>query len=402
MAFLATVLVFSVLSSAQETGNFLYFPSAGNASIEDPTLNLALTAPREVTGEEVSMTYTPSTYQISTAAGSEFVDLQINDASLGAVHPDVENTPNHEMDLIFNSNGEAGTSWRIECEINGIFKKIYDDNGENRLLGKNNPCQFKEDDWSGVIRVFPGTTGTITMKTVWDVDEKGDGDQNNNGKTKGLGLINVFRFRTKADTGTIGIAKTNTDRISDSSLNELGQAFRKEADKTIYESSLNWTTLYNTSSSSEFLFNIDVRGKDEVILFDKDADANTLYGNGKPGSTATALSPPDDTVIMEVKWGKSGENSLTYNPEWTNFNQINHNGGGFKGANFKEGDTNSYVGPSGDAKLSDAENNAIQWYKIDVSEHKADTIITNLNLYVPTVTMVSIGQSLHDIIKTNQ
>ncbi|MDF2379368.1 MAG: hypothetical protein P1V18_04065 [Candidatus Gracilibacteria bacterium] len=386
IALLAATLMFSLLSSAEQTGNFLYFPSGGNASIEDPTLNLALTAPREITGEEVSMTYTPSTYQISTAAGSEFVDLQIHDASLGAIHPDVENTPNHEMDLIFNSDSNSDTNWKIQCIIDGKYETVFSRDGEDRLLGKNNPCQFKEDDWSGIIRVFPGTTGTITMKTVWDVDAEGDGiaDEEKIFENPGLGLINVFRFRTKSDTGTIGIAKTNTDRISDSSLNELGQAFRKEADKTIYESSLNWTTLYNTSSSSEFLFNIDVRGKDEVILFDKDADANTLYGNGKPGSTATALSPPDDTVIMEVKWGKSGENSLTYNPEWTNFNQINHNGGGFKGANFKEGDTNSYVGPSGDAKLSDAENNAIQWYKIDVSEHKADTITVRWHNFKPT------------------
>src|SRR5690606_35030765 len=224
---------------------------------------------------QVSMSYTAATYEIKTLPGKNYVDLQIKDATL-QIGKDTIHTTGHQMDLIFNADNSAPSSWKVKC-VSGSTETQIAGGSNNRIKIADNLCNFNPS-WSNIMRVFPGdNNNSIQVRTVWDLDATGDGDLKNEFGIEGLGLINVFKFRTHQDTGTIGLAATNTTKIFTKTYNPIGNGFKTEPIKSAYESSLNWTVLHNIGINATFAFQIDVSGKDQLILFDKDADAQTLF-----------------------------------------------------------------------------------------------------------------------------
>jgi hypothetical protein len=358
---LSIISVYSLATFANQESIYFNFPNDGNSEAENLNLSLALTAPLE---NSVSMTYTPSTYEIRTNSQSEFVDLQIYDAILGS-NNDVEFTTGHEMDLIFNyDNSEVG-KWAVKCIIDSEPQEILDSESvSKRIKIKNNQCNFNTA-WSGTLRIYPGESKSLKMKIVWDNDAEGDGDPENLYGINGLGLINVYRFRTKASTGTIGIAKTDTSKIIANSINPIGENFKTYKNKADYESSLNWTTLYNLGIGAKFSFTIDVADKNQVILFDKDADADELFLD-EFGENAV---PPDDSIQLSVLWEDNSPVS-----DWTELDQRTFNELENPKPIGVSGEYNSYTGPSGDTLADENGEYSIKWYKIDVSEKKSDKI----------------------------
>jgi uncharacterized repeat protein (TIGR01451 family) len=349
-------------SSANDDADFIFFPNDGqNANVDNTKLQLALTAPLE---NIVSMSYTSATYEIKTLPGKNYVDLQIKNAKL---EPGVDtiNTAGHQMDLIFNSDNSAPSSWKVKC-LSGPDEIQIAGGTNKRIKIADNQCNFTSE-WSNVLRVFTGdgNNNSIQVKTVWDADIVGDGDPENSYGISGLGLINVFKFRTHKETGSIGIAATDTSKIIKNEIIPIGNGFKTEPIKSTYESSLNWAILYNMGADAKFVFNIDVTGKDQVILFEKDADASKLF-LAESGKVAV---PPDESVTLKVQWK---EDDPVEN--WTILDQRTYEQLPEPKPIGTPGEYNSSTGPSGDTLADEDGTHSIKWYKIDVSEHKADKI----------------------------
>lgn len=356
------VLIVAVVSSAvayqsfaQTTDPWSYFPNNGVANFDDDSLNLALTAPQ---GTAVSMSYTPATYQIKTLPGKPYVELQIENVSL-IPGVDTIKTPGHSMDIIFDPKGK-NRAWKVTCinSSNGEENKILEkDYTSNRLHISENQCSFN-NSWSDTLRIYPGEgNDSMVIKTVWEKDKDGDGDPQGLSEINGLGLINVFKFRTQ--NGTVNLLNTETSKIRNQDNQLIGPAFRTISEKIEYENSLNWTVIYNTGTSAKFEFLVDVSGKNELILFEKDADAGHRY---------EPTVPPDTGVKFQVLWNDNKSDS--YVEGWTNIDQYNDR----DHTVAKPGETNSYVGPSGDTIKDPDGIDSIHWYSIDVSEQKTSKV----------------------------
>lgn len=362
---LLTVMIasgYSILSSyANDDVDFFFFPNDGeNIQSDDDKLQLALTSPK---GSQVSMSYTPATYEIKTLPGKNYVDLQIKDAIL-QLGKDTIYTTGQQMDLVFNVDNKAPDSWKVRCVTSGGDENQIADGSNNRIKIAGNPCNFNSS-WSNVLRVFPGdNNNSIQVKTVWSFDETGTGVIPNE-NLRNAGLINVFKFRTKKDTGTIGLAATDTSKIIKDGVYPIGNGFKTEPIKSTYESSLNWTVLYNIGINATFAFQIDVSGKDQLILFDKDADAQTLF-NKETGLTAV---PQDDAIKMSVFW----EDGSKVKP-WSELDQRTESELGSDIGTRIPGETNSFTGPSGDTIAEPSGEHSIKWYKFDMSEQKSDKV----------------------------
>ncbi|MGE3278626.1 MAG: hypothetical protein AB7J40_02390 [Candidatus Altimarinota bacterium] len=375
----------SLNSSANDDESYIFFPNDGaNVHTNDSKLQLALTAPLT---NKVSMSYTPATYEIKTLPGINYVDLQIENALLTS-GVDAINTTGHQMDLIFNPDNSAPSSWKVKC-LSGSTEVQIAGGSTNRIKIADNQCNFNAG-WSNILRVYPGDgSDSIKIKTVWDVDEKGNGDPDKKNGIDGLGLINVFKLRTQKDTGTIGLAATDTSKIQTIFNEQLGALFKQIPNKpgneltplnggtptlftkAEYESSLNWTILYNVGADAKFVFTIDVSDKNQVILFDKDADAQKLFGK-ETGKTAV---PPDNTIKLRVFWDDGApEDNPNYVEPWSLLNQRTETELGSSAGTRGTNETNSFAGPSGDTIQDPSGEFSIKWYKFDTSAHKSDKI----------------------------
>jgi|CXWL01.1.fsa_nt_gi hypothetical protein len=322
-----------------------FFPTLAQTSAEDyryfphpgaENAHLALTAQ----GDGVKMTYTPATYRILKTNPGKEIELQIQDALLesGTNSYDVNRDGMEaKMALTFSS---SANDWEVRCN-----NQLVAYAGQPTILVDIDHCGFKgQKVWSHILSIDTGSTAELLMKTIWS-DDQGAGTSNYHD------LINVFSFRAKH--GEVGLASTNTTNIS----------FRTEEQPELYSDQLNWAVLYNTDTKARFEFIIDVSDKDEVILFDKDADASKLHGE---------TTPPDSGITMNVTWADGSP--ISKYPDWTKFDQR-------RAEDFLDplpraltGETNSFTGPSGDTGNVSPESRSVQWYRIPVSNHKNSQI----------------------------
>ncbi len=345
------VALFSVSSSllaAQEDPS--YFPP------KSQDLLLAITAQ----GNLVKMTYTPATYRLRREKDDpKLPELSIRDALLNEQGGSEDTNPGKrlaKMKLVFlEPTGDK--TWSATCGENDHMTIIADEKNPEFLV-QDGPCHFPTSptDWSSPITIDPGDQTEILMKTVWDDSSEKD----HYGSTNYEDLINAFAFKTLH--GRVEVAETKEADIRPSP--ELSTyRYRTVEKKHDYESALNWAVFLSTDPGPEFKFSLDVHDTDELILFDKDADASRLYG---------PTIPSDPGVALHVTWNDHNRTPLTSNPEWTLFDQTNREG--FQADNFVAGEMNSYQGPSGDTTHDTDAVRSIQWYKISVKEHKTNFV----------------------------
>ncbi len=322
-----------------------YFPP------KSQDLLLAITAQ----GNLVKMTYTPATYRIRREKDDPALpELRIRDALLKEQSGSEDTNPGKrqaKMKLVFQGVNEDG-SWQVTCGSQIIKPDAPS------LLIEDGSCHFptSPSEWSSPIIINPGNKTEILMKTVWDNATTED----NYGSSQYEDLINAFAFQ--ALHGRVEVAETKETDIRPSPELTAYQ-YRTVEKKHSYESALNWAVFLSTDPGPEFKFALDVHDTDELILFDKDADAAKLYG---------PTIPNDPGIAMHVTWNDHGRTPLSANPEWTLFDQTNRTG--FHADNFNPGETNSYQGPSGDTTHDVEGIRSIQWYKISVKEHKTNFV----------------------------
>lgn len=332
VSFAALLVLPSIyLSLAADDRAWQYFPSA------DPNMSVALTA----SGDEVHMSYTPSTYELS-GQGSQmklsFYDLSVK-AQAGSEDIDPLSSGARVRMLISSPSGE--TDWRVSCrDVSTDEERILSD-GESfdEVPEELNCLQVETLSWSRSLFIdLPKSGSPLHLQIIWDDSNSATSYSD----TAYRDIVNVFRIRTQG--GSIGLAGTRLEEI---------HGFQTQEDLSSVENHLNWVILYNSDSSAQAQFLLDARNSDELYLFDKDADASRLH----PESL-----PPDPGITMEVKWKDGG--SITSDPEWTIFDQTTRPG--FRPDDHQEDWTNRYEGPSG--------QDDPQWYRIPSDEHLKDQI----------------------------
>lgn len=364
---------------ASGSKGWVQFPHNDHSPVYDPGEEITTNAQLALTaaGDQVAMTYTPATYLLKELDANTPIQLQIYD---GLLDPAGIDTGNSEavMELVFGTE-ELSTDWKVYCRSDEETQLIASQDSPRVSIDSSSPCSFKAGAWSGTLFIDTPSSDKLSFKTVW----KGSSQLLNysNKPSNYQNLINVFRFQARQ--GIVSLAPTNPHEI----VSGTEEDWKQLQEKRHFEQSINWAVFYQLQANSMFSFEVDVEHHqgDFLYLWEKDADANSLFINkGK----STPANPPDDGIQLLVRWsdGKplkyeqesssvSGGIPISNNPEWTHFDQTNRND--FLPPWHTEGEQNAYDGPSWDTDKDSEGIDSIRWYKIPLQDRKSDKILVS-------------------------